>query len=175
MLASVFALALAVPSLSLDGKPVSPLAFKDAKASVWIFVGTECPISNAYSPEFNRLDREFRGKSVRFYFVYSDPTTKAKDALDHWRSFHLSAPGVMDQKQEMMHLAGASRTPEAAVFDAKGRLVYRGRIDDRWAKLGVSRAQAKTRDLHDVLASILAGKTGKFPFREAVGCYIPTQ
>ena len=161
------------PYQTLEGKAVDPLAFSAGKASVWVFVGTECPISNAYAPELNRLSKEFTSKGVQIFLVYSDPSTKKDDALQHWQSFHLAAPGLLDPKQTLMHRAGATKTPEVAVFTSQGALVYRGRIDDRFASLGVGRSTPKKRDLHNVLSSVLAGRKGKFPFRDSVGCYIP--
>lgn len=160
---------------SLEGKTVDPSAFSTSKATVWVFVGTECPISNAYAPELRRLSKEFKGSESRFYFIYSDPSTRAKEALSHWSSFHLSAPGLLDTDQTLMRRAGATKTPEAAVFDSKGHLVYRGRIDDRWAKLGVGRSKAHERTLHDVLAQLISGHRSHFTNRPAVGCYIPTK
>ena len=41
------------------GKPVSPLAAKDRKAWVVVFVGTECPINNAYMPRLVELQKEY--------------------------------------------------------------------------------------------------------------------
>lgn len=159
---------------SLDGKAAHPLTFARAKATAWFFVGSECPISNSYAPELNRLDKEFRDKGVSLYLVYSDPSEKRASALAHWKSFHLAMPGILDPRQELMKKAGASRTPEAAIFDSGGNLVYRGRIDDRWPKLGVARTKAQKRDVHDVLEAVLKGRKGRFAFTEAVGCYIPS-
>jgi hypothetical protein len=62
-------------------------------------------------------------------------------------------------------------TPEAAVY-AGGRIVYRGRIDDRHVDLGVERPSATRHELADALASIVAGKAVAQPTTQAVGCFI---
>ena len=53
-----------------------------------------------------------------------------------------------------------------------GRVVYRGRIDDRHVDLGVDRPSATTRDLADALSAVVAGTPVKQPTTKAVGCYI---
>ena len=63
-------------------------------------------------------------------------------------------------------------TPEAAVYDAKGRLTYRGRLDDRYSAIGIERAAATRHDLHDAIAATLAGTPIKDNRTQAVGCYI---
>ncbi|GIT77890.1 MAG: hypothetical protein Ct9H300mP32_2720 [Verrucomicrobiota bacterium] len=63
-------------------------------------------------------------------------------------------------------------TPEAAVFDAKGRLIYRGRIDDLYADFGKKRARPTRHDLRDTLDALLAGKRLTKRTTKAVGCYI---
>ena len=63
--------------------------------------------------------------------------------------------------------------PEAAVFSAKGEVLYRGRIDDRAASLGVHGAEPKVRDLRAALEAILVGKPVRERFTKAIGCYLP--
>src|SRR5436190_3763064 len=59
-------------ALDLDGRPVDPLAATNAAATVLIFVGCECPISNRYAPELRRLHDKFSPRGVRFWMVYPD-------------------------------------------------------------------------------------------------------
>ena len=48
------------------------LAFA-ADVQVFIFLRTDCPISNRYAPELTRIAKEFQGRHVAFYLVYPDP------------------------------------------------------------------------------------------------------
>src|SRR4029453_7812840 len=57
----------------LDGRQVEPLRVKDAKAIVFIFLRTDCPISNRYAPEVRRLHDKFAKIGVKFWLVYPDP------------------------------------------------------------------------------------------------------
>ena len=163
--------AVAVPGL--DGAAVSPLASAaGVEANVLLFVMTDCPISNRYAPEVRRLHDEFAG-AVRFWLVYVDAHRPRDELREHRTSFGYPFAAVRDVDGALAALAGATVTPEAAVFDAARRLVYRGRIDDRYVSFGVARRAPRTRDLHDRLRRLAAGETLAFSQTRAVGCYIP--
>jgi len=52
------------------------------------------------------------------------------------------------------------------------RMVYRGRIDDRYVDFGRSRPAPTTRDLRAVLQALAAGSTLTPRTTPAVGCFI---
>ncbi len=158
---------------SLDGTPVAPLApADDVAATVLLFVMTDCPISNRYAPEIRRLHEQFAG-TVRFWLVYVDARRPVDELREHRASFGYPFGAVRDVDGALAALAGATVTPEVAVFDARRRMIYRGRIDDRFVSFGVARRAPRTRDLHDRLRRIAAGETPAFSETRAVGCYIP--
>jgi len=71
--------------------------------------------------------------------------------------------------------AQATVTPEAAVFvgDRAGpRMVYRGRIDDRYVDFGRMRPEPRKRDLQEALQALAAGSTLTPRTTTAVGCSI---
>lgn len=163
----------AMAVLGLDGTPVEPLApVRDIEATVLFFVMTDCPISNRYAPEIRRLHEEFAGR-VRFWLVYVDAQRPLEELREHRSSFGYPFPALRDVDGALVAHAGATVTPEAAVFDARQRMIYRGRIDDRFVSFGVARRAPRTRDLHDRLSRITAGETLAFSETRAVGCYIP--
>ncbi len=163
--------AVAVPGL--DGTEVEPLApVREIEATVLLFVMTDCPISNRYAPEMRRLHDEFAG-TVRFWLVYVDTHRPVDELREHHSSFGYPFGAVRDVDGALVGLAGATVTPEVAVFDPGRRLIYRGRIDDRYVSFGVARRAPRTRDLHDRLSRLAAGETLAFSETRAVGCYIP--
>ena len=160
-----------VPGLA--GTKVAPLAVTEGvEAVVLVFVMTDCPISNRYAPEIRRLHDEFAG-TVRFWLVYVDAHRPVAELREHRSSFGYPFGGVRDVKGALVGLAGATVTPQVAVFDAAQRMIYRGRIDDRFVSFGTARAAPRTRDLHGRLTRVAAGETVAFSETRAVGCYIP--
>ena len=78
---------------------------------------------------------------------------------------------VRDPDLALVKFTGATITPEAAVV-VGGKVVYRGRIDDRYVDLGVERPSPTTHDLVDALTAVLAGKPVARATTQAVGCFI---
>ena len=156
----------------IKGKDHTPFASAKTKAVVFIFLLRDCPVSNVYAPEITRIHSKYSKKGVALYLVHPDPDTDAKSALAHASEYKLTAPVVLDHNHKLTRRAGAQVTPEAAVFDAKGRLVYRGRIDDLYADFGKKRFNPTRRDLRDTLDALLAGKRLTKRTTKAVGCYI---
>ena len=160
------------PLVDLEGRPADPLA-DGAAATVFLFVRTDCPISNRYAPEVRRLWEEHAPRGAAFYLVYADPGEAVAKIRRSTEDFGYPFPALRDPEHRLVALTGATVTPEAAVFDADGRMVYRGRIDDRWASLGRPRAAPTKRDLDEVLAALGAGERLVPRTTRAVGCFIP--
>jgi hypothetical protein len=79
-LLGVCLLALATATMvavDLDGRPVT-LADPGSRAVVLFFAASDCPISNRYVPEMQRLARQVEPLGVRVWFVYSNPQIPPK-------------------------------------------------------------------------------------------------
>ncbi len=157
--------------VDLDGRPVTTQE-AGTRAVVLVFVGTDCPISNRYAPDVRRLYDRFSASGIAFVTVYPNPAETTETIRQHLRDYGLPPRAVRDAAQALVSRTGASVTPEAAVFDGRGRLVYRGRIDDRYASIGVERPAPSRHDLQDVLDALVAGRTLQPRTTDAVGCFI---
>lgn len=156
------------------GRPVAPLTGA-APATVLVFTAVDCPISDRYAPEVKRLAARYVARGVRFWIVYANRGEKAEAARAHAEAFGYGLPVAIDAQAALADRAQAEVTPEAAVFDAQGRLVYHGRIDDRYVDFGVDRAVPTTHELDDALVAVLAGRAPKTASVPAVGCAIVRQ
>lgn len=144
-----------------------------AKATVMYFVTHDCPISNRYGPEIRRICDEYSQRGVRCVMAYVDPLIGPEEIQQHRRAYAAEQPAVHDKDHFLANLAGATVTPESAVFDDAGKLVYLGRIDNLYAALGTPRRKATEHDLRDALDDLLAGRAVSRPRTQAVGCFIP--
>jgi hypothetical protein len=109
---------------------------------------------------------------VQLILANADTTTH-HEAAQHVDEYQIKVPVVLDARHEWVRKAGVSIAPEAAVFSRDGELLYRGRIDNRYADLGKRRAVVTSYDLRDALQAILAGQPIKAPRTQAIGCTIP--
>jgi hypothetical protein len=165
---------LAVLVQALSGAPLDALqAPAGTKAIVFLFTSTDCPISNRYAPEVRRIADAFGSKGVVFRLVYPNPSEDARAIREHMAAYAYAgiAEAVRDPKLALAKFAGATVTPEAAVV-VGGKVLYRGRIDDRYVDLGRERPAPTRRDLFDTLTAILAGKPAPLATTQAVGCFI---
>jgi thiol-disulfide isomerase/thioredoxin len=155
----------------LDGKPLDPFAAARGQVVVLLFIRTDCPISNRYAPLLETLSSRYRGKAA-FWLVYPDRAETASRIKVHLEDFHYSIPALRDTRHALVKRAQATITPEAAVFDLRGRLLYHGRIDNWYEDFGRARPAATTHELDDAILAALAGKGPAPRHVHAVGCYI---
>jgi thiol-disulfide isomerase/thioredoxin len=156
----------------LHGATRTPLATKEAKAVVLLFLAPDCPISNAYVPEINRITKDYAPKPLAFYLVYVDADLVAADVKKHVEQFSLTAPALLDPKHTLAKKVKATVTPQAVVVSPGGKVIYRGRIDDLYVEIGQRQQKAKQHDLRNALEAILAGKKVTVAETKAVGCFI---
>src|SRR5687767_7497111 len=100
--------------LALCAHAASPLD-SNTKVVVFVFVSTECPISNRFAPELARLAHKFPTNDVSFTLVYPNASDSAKKVQKHRREFRLTGNFLRDPKHELVKKAGVTITPEAAV------------------------------------------------------------
>ena len=151
---------------------VDPFQTTDRQATVFIFIRTDCPISNRYAPAIQKLDREFGAQGVSFWLVYVDPRQSLAEVRQNFTSYGYHLHAVLDPKHTLVRLAGAQVTPEASVFSSQGRLVYHGRIDNSYVDIGQRLPAPTENDLELTLNAVLAGRPVPQKTTRAVGCYI---
>jgi peroxiredoxin len=156
---------------AVTDKPVSLSNFKTKKAVVVVFIGTECPINNAYMPVLAELAKTYAGKGVQFLAVNSNSNDTPAQIAGHAQKNHLPFPVLRDPANVVADQFGAKRTPEAFVLDADGGVRYLGRIDDQFG-VGAKRAAPTRRDLVEALDEVLAGKPVSVASTKVAGCYI---
>ncbi len=161
--------------IDLHGRPVSELGGQGIRFVVLIFAASDCPISNRYVPEIARLNREFAPRGVRIWWVFPNAADTAGRVEQHNRDFAIKEDTVLDPQQNLVRLAHATITPEAAVFAAHESAldeIYRGRIDDRYLSIGQERPQPSHHDLEAAINAALAGRAIPHPAGPPVGCSV---
>jgi peroxiredoxin len=148
--------------------------WKGKKAVVLFFLGTECPVSNGYAPEYARLAKQFAERGVLFYGIHPDPEVTAEAAAQHAAEYRLNFAIFLDPTHSVVKPAGIQVVPEAVVLSAQGQILYRGRIDDRYSPEGKRREEPSSRDLENALAAVLEGKPPPVAQTKAFGCPLPS-
>ncbi|MGE0144491.1 MAG: redoxin domain-containing protein [Planctomycetota bacterium] len=155
----------------LDGRLVEPLDAGSGEAVLLLFLGTECPIAQAYSPEIASIADEFSGR-VATRIVLVDRDLSVETARSFARDYNLPQPILLDPHHRLVERLSATVTPEAILLNADLEPVYVGRIDDRFVSLGRSRPAPRQRDLRDAIEAVSSGRLPPRARAPAVGCRI---
>ena len=159
--------------LELDGRPADPLSEPGEDLQVFLFVRTDCPVSNRYAPEMQRIQGKYAARGVTFFVIYPDPDESPEAIRTHLREYGFPGTPLRDPLHDLVQRTGATVTPEVAVFTGRREMIYRGRIDNRFPDYGKTRARATRHDLRDILDAALSGEADDFSATRAVGCFIP--
>jgi hypothetical protein len=155
----------------LTGKSVDPFRVASGKAVVLVFLRTDCPISNRYAPTIQLLSARYSGQAS-FWLVYPDKKTSAAAIRKYLQDYGYKLPALRDPQRILVRQGHVQVTPEVAVFDARARLAYHGRIDNWYGDFGRSRPAPTTHDLDDAIRATFSGKPPVAAVTDAVGCYI---
>ncbi len=107
-----------------------------------------------------------------FRLVFPDRNESADKIRRYLQEYSYQSSAIRDLDHALVKKAMAKATPEAAVFDAKGELVYHGRIDNLYEHIGQSRRVATTHELADAIEAASKGLKPPVLATEAVGCFI---
>jgi thiol-disulfide isomerase/thioredoxin len=157
--------------IDIHGSADEVLAQGRDKVLVFVFVRTDCPISNRYAPLLQEMSKKY-GQQASFRLVFPD-RTESSDKIRHYlHEYNYQLPAIRDLNHALVKKTLAKATPEAAVFNAKGELVYHGRIDNLYEHIGQSRRAATTHELAEAIEAASKGLNPPVSTTEAVGCFI---
>ena len=157
---------------SAGSGPMSIQDLRGAKATVLVFLSTECPISNGYLSTINRLASDYQPKGVNVVGINSNEGCSLRDMASHKKEFAISFPVLKDAGAIVADELKATHCPEALILDDLGKIRYRGRIDDRYAKRGGAAGDVQRQDLLIALQEVLDGKPVTVETTKVTGCPI---
>ena len=155
----------------IDGQHRTLGEYKNKKAIIAVFVGTECPLANLYLPTLAEMQKHYGAKGVQVLAINSNDQDSFAEVVAHARERKPPFPVLKDADQRAADAFGARRTPEAFLLDGSLTIRYRGRIDDQYGYTYRRTAPTRT-ELKDALEELLAGKPISTPESECRGCLI---
>ncbi len=167
----VAAIASRCSAQGLAGKAIDPLRESGGKVSVLVFLRTDCPVSNRYAPTLKALSSRY-AKRAKFWLIFPARSENARSIERYLVQYGYKLPAIQDRDLRFVRLAGATITPEAAVFSPKAELKYHGRIDNWFESAGRSRPAPTTHELSNAVEAVIAGRRPSVGTAPAVGCYM---
>src|SRR5712691_226158 len=117
VLAGLIAAAAPLTVRDVDGKSWSLLAPEGRQLDLLFFISSDCPISNRYAPEIQRVCSDYQSRGVRCFAVYPDaPDINA--VMRHRQEYGFGAlvPAIVDRARALVRAVGPHVTPEAAIY-----------------------------------------------------------
>jgi peroxiredoxin len=150
-----------------DGAQHSLKSLTGKNGAVLIFISVQCPVSNGYNERMEKLAEDYKARGVNVIGINSNVTEPIAAVKAHAADKHLTFTVLKDDGNKIADRLGATRTPEAYVIDAGGKLVYHGRIDN-----SQNTANITSSDLRDALNELVSGKQVSKTGGAAFGCSI---
>jgi len=163
----------AVEMKSVDGSKTSIAKVAGKKGTLVIFTCNSCPWVKAWESRMVEIGNAYAKQDVGVILINpNDPSQQAEDGFEEMvaraKKHGMAFPYAVDATSEIARAFGATRTPEAFLFDASGRLVYHGAIDDNARKPDA----VTERYLAEALDAVVAGKDVPMAETKALGCTI---
>jgi len=158
---------------SVDGHEVSIAGAAGSKGTLVIFTCNHCPWAKAWQSRIATLGNTYQQRGIGVIAINAnDPGVNAEDGFDEMvkraNDVGFKFAYVVDSGSKVARAFGAERTPEVFVFDAAGKLVYHGTVDDN----AEDASQVKEHYLGDALEAVASGKPVTRAETKALGCSI---
>ncbi len=150
-----------------DGAERSLKSLTARNGAVLIFISVQCPVSNGYNERLEKLAQDYKARGINIIGINSNVTEPIAAVKAHAADKHFTFTVLKDDGNKIADRLGATRTPEAYVIDAGGKLVYHGRIDNSQNTVNIT-----SNDLREALDELLSGKAISKTGGAAFGCSI---
>ena len=158
---------------SVDGKELALADVKTAQGTLVVFTCNHCPFAKMWETRIVELGNAYAAKGVGVIAINAnDPKVAEEDSYEimqqRAKERGMQYPYVVDATSGLARAFGATKTPEAFLFDKNGKLVYHGAIDDN----GQEPAKVENAYLKNALEAVVAGKDVAVKETKSIGCGI---
>ena len=158
---------------SVDGADVTLAGVAGKNGTLVVFTCNHCPWAKMWQTRVAAIGNAALEQGLGVVAINSnDPAEYPEDDYASMQTrakdLGFKFPYVVDATSDVARAFGASRTPEAYVFDAKGKLVYHGTVDDN------ARDESAVKDayLRDAVNAVASGKAVPVAETKSMGCGI---
>jgi peroxiredoxin len=157
---------------NVDGKEISIKDVQGEKGTLIIFSSTHCPFVIGWQDTMVELANTYQDKGFGVLFINSNNPATAGDTYESMQEMAKTKgyrfPFVVDATSDVAKKFGASKTPDVFLFDAAGKLAYKGAIGEG----GQKPKDGGANWLKDALEALMEGTTVENTVTKAVGCSI---
>jgi len=158
----------------VSGRSVSQSDITGPKGMLAMFICRHCPFVKHVQDELVRLGRDYRASGIGIVAISSNdavgyPDDRPESLAEMSKELNFSFPFLYDESQDVARAYDAQCTPDFFLYDASGKLAYRGQLDDSRPGNGLP---VTGRDLRAALDAVMAGTPVSENQRPSIGCNI---
>ena len=158
----------------VTGSAVSRKDVAGPKGMLAMFICRHCPFVKHVQDELARIGRDYAGRGVGIVAISAnDVTSHPEDSPTKLayqaKELQFNFPYLFDESQDVARAYDAQCTPDFFLYDAQGRLVYRGQLDDSRPGNDIPVTGS---DLRAALDALIAGRPIPAEQRPSIGCNI---
>lgn len=170
-------LGTAAPDFSLPdttGQLVSLADYKQAPATLVVFMCNHCPYVKHIANQFAEFSRKYQAKGVAVIGVNANdvsthPDDSPEKMADEVKKIGYTFPYLYDETQEVAKSYRAACTPDFFLFDKDHKLAYRGQFDG--SRPG-NKIAVTGQDLRMALDAVLQDQPVPAEQKASMGCNI---
>lgn len=140
-----------------------------SQVEVKFFLSPTCMICRYYALEMRSLHEDYSNSGVKFSGHVVGPLFNDSIADAFRREYEI--PFAVHFDNSLHWQLNATVTPEVFLI-SQGKVLYHGRIDDSFVRVGKRRTHVKNRELRASLDAVLRGDVVEVNCVPAVGCII---
>ena len=133
----------------------------------------DCIICQSYTPYLNELNDRYSEDGIEIIGVFPNFSSKKKKIDTFKDKYQIKYALQTDYFRTITEQFQATITPEVVVFDeSQNAILYRGRIDNTFFRVGKRRRVTTTSELEDALEAIVQDKEILTTSTQPIGCII---
>lgn len=152
-------------SRSLNQETFRPL-------NLFVFLSPECPLCQNYTTVLNKITNDFSTDSVTIIGVVSGKAYSAQVVRRFKKEYSVNFRLLIDPAKKLTNYLQATITPEVVMINDKGKLIYRGAIDDWVTELGKNKLRAEKEYLRFAVTQYINHQPISIKKTKPKGCYI---
>jgi peroxiredoxin len=158
---------------NVDGQEIDIKEVVQPAGTLVVFTCNHCPFAKKWSSRIVALGNDYSAKGIGVIAINAnDPKAYEEDGMDvmqkRAKEEGMEFPYVVDATSNVARAFGATKTPEAFLFDKNGKLVYHGAIDDN----GDDPEKVENAYLKLALDAVLNGGEVAVKETKSIGCTI---
>jgi peroxiredoxin len=158
---------------NVDGKEIDLAQIRKPEGTLVVFTCNHCPFAKRWESRIVELGNIYQAKGIGVVAINAnDPKVAEEDSFDvmqqRAKDRGMQFPYVVDGTSNVARAFGATKTPEAFLFDKDGKLVYHGAIDDN----GEEPTKVQNAYLKLALDAVVSGATVAVKETKSIGCGI---